>query len=350
MPLASALPAKHTTRIRICEGWRGVIGGSRIGFVLVVLAVLAALVYRLWPAGEEARLGSSTPIASVTSNAAAPDPAAPPKPISSDGGPSSDVALAFDGRNDTWWTSELAGADVKGKAWIGVAYPRPVRLEQLRLVQTTDKSFRQDAVRLQMSGNDGRTWRDAVPAPLDARADFLTVGLDPELPAATQWRLLAAGDNAVLPEHHWTPIEVVFVPVAQYRPISSDGAVSETAAQAFDGRKDTWWESKLRGTAVKGAAWIGLAFDHPRKVTRVKLIQTTSKPFRQDAVMVQYSEHGSDWKNAMGRPVDTVADQVRIDLPLDLPKVRYWRVVAAADNAISQAHAWTPIEVTFVGE
>jgi hypothetical protein len=115
--------------------------------------------------------------------------------------------------------------------------------------------------------------------------------------------------------------------------------------RAFDARSDTYWVSVERGQGIKNQAWIGYAFGEPQAVRRIIIEQTTNPPFRQDFVNVEKSEDGIVWMPAAGDgPARLKGPRSTIKLPAGTPS-RFWRLVAAADNAVADGHAWTPGEI-----
>lgn len=117
----------------------------------------------------------------------------------------------------------------------------------------------------------------------------------------------------------------------------------------FDGRSGTFWVSNERGLQVKGRAWLGYAFAEPQAVCRIRLAQTSNRPFRQDRVAVQASlDGGLTWQDVVPDPVALPDGQLSvIQLPESAPRASLWRVVAAGDNAKSPGDAWTVHELGF---
>lgn len=135
-------------------------------------------------------------------------------------------------------------------------------------------------------------------------------------------------------------------PVLPAQPLASSGAPLQVI-KLTDNNPQTWWSSAERGEEVKGTAWIGARFADATPVAAVRLRQTWNKPFRQDAVRVQYSLDGSTWQDALPDSVATIADETVIPIP-NPPAAQWWRVVAAADNAAMAPDAnWTPLDVFF---
>jgi hypothetical protein len=287
----------------------------------------------------------------------APAPLADGEPIASGSGTGEQ---AFDGNAATFWTSDERGEGIKGHSWIGYAFAEPQAVRRIRLSQSVNPAIRQDRVMVQTSHDGGLTWTDVLPAPArltDLSPPLTSVINIPDTAPAAHWRVVAAGENATLPGHAWLVLEVEFlVPeptfhspdfvagdLAGGRPISS-GEDTGSPEKAFDGQSDTFWISPERGTDVKSRAWIGYAFALPQAVRRIRVMQTTTPPYRQDFVLVEKSIDGHNWQAAASHSFRLKSAVGWINLPAG-EAARYWRLVAAGDNAKLPEHAWTPLEI-----
>jgi len=265
---------------------------------------------------------------------------------------------AFDGHSGTFWGSTERGPQVKHRAWLGYAFAEPEAVRSLRLAQTSNRPYRQDRVMVQASLDGGLSWQDIVPEPVAlSDGQISVVELPDSAPAASLWRVVAAGDNAKSPGDAWTVYELGFYvdPAERIRyaelplegePISG-GYGSDAPVLAFDGEKDTFWVSSQRGAPVKGEAWIGYAFAEPKTVRRIRIDQTTNSPFRQDLTRVEKSlDGGSSWIAAAPGPFRLQGERSTIDLA-DGEPATHWRIVAAGDNATGPDHAWSIYEISF---
>jgi FkbM family methyltransferase len=279
------------------------------------------------------------------------------------GGNAGSPDRAFDSDPETFWVSGERGADVRGNAWIGYAFDWPHRIRGIRLIQTSNRPFRQDWVMVQASRDGGAIWENILAEPADLRHLVVALIEVPEVEPARLWRILAAGENAVDSTDAWTVPEIGFftlaaeetgqalffqLDLAHGQAIASDGNAG-SPDRAFDGDPETFWVSSERGSDVRGNAWIGYAFDTPQTVRQIRIEQSTNAPFRQDYVRVEKSLGGQTWQQAAIGPFYLAGKTALIDLPEGEPATS-WRVIAAGENAVDLEHAWTVITVKFLGE
>jgi hypothetical protein len=116
---------------------------------------------------------------------------------------------AFDSDPTSFWVSEQRGVAVKGAAWIGYTFPEPRKVRRIRLTQTTNPPFRQDLVQVEKSLNEGLQWTPAAPGLFRLSGEVSWIDLADNGPALS-WRIIAAGDNAVDPEHAWSVYEIAW--------------------------------------------------------------------------------------------------------------------------------------------
>jgi hypothetical protein len=272
---------------------------------------------------------------------------------------------AFDSDRATYWVSAERGTALKGNAWLGYAFPEPLVARRLMLVQPTNMLYREDSILVQSSRDGGVTWQDVVAKPIrlfdEEEASVINL---PESAPASWWRIVAADASVDTPlgaKNAWAVEELAFfvragdskpspftaVDLAGGAPIASgNGAVN--ADRAFDKKVDTFWVSGERGAAVKDNAWIGYRFNSPQAVRRIEIVQPENQPYRQDVIRVDSSADGQHWEPALPGPVRVRGRPSVIDLAPAEP-VRFWRVVAAGDNAKTPEQAWSVEELRFFG-
>jgi formylglycine-generating enzyme required for sulfatase activity len=132
-------------------------------------------------------------------------------------------------------------------------------------------------------------------------------------------------------------------PITGGKPIAS-GDNSGSPERAFDGQTDTMWISAERGNQVKAHAWIGYQLANPKAVRWIRIQQPTNPPYRQDMVRVESSSDGISWSPAAESAFQLVGETAWIYLPKAEP-ARFWRLVAAADNATAPEYAWVVVEL-----
>ena len=260
---------------------------------------------------------------------------------------------AFDGDRETYWVSPERKEAISGNAWVGYAFAQPQDMRRVILTQSTNPPYRQDRVRVQWSQDGGSAWHDALPEPVTVEGATSVINL-PETAPASWWRLLAADPAGG--KEAWSVVEVEFLVSdarsAETPPLAAiDGCEPIASADgygspdhAFDKNSDSFWISAERGTAVKDRAWIGCAFAKSEPVRRILITQPVNPPYRQDAVRVEKSDDGKEWLPALPGPIVVRGYPSAIDLP-PASAARFWRLVAAADNAKTNEHAWTVIEI-----
>jgi len=117
--------------------------------------------------------------------------------------------------------------------------------------------------------------------------------------------------------------------------------------RAFDRRSDTFWVSQERGALVRDNAWLGFEFPARERIGRLVLTQPNNAGFRQDLVEVQYGDRDDEeWCSAVLARIPRDETKSFIDLREPV-RACQWRVVARSDNAIEEAHAWTPVSLEF---
>jgi hypothetical protein len=217
--------------------------------------------------------------------------------------------------------------------------------------------FRQDAIRVEQS-IDGKKWQPVSPNPFLLKDSTSSINI-PHTNPTRMWRIIASADNSKTPDHAWTPIEIMFfvdrlaesplmpADLSGGHPISS-GDVSADPQTAFDGNPDTFWISPERGADVRNNAWIGYSFAKPQSIRQITIVQSggPTYPFRQDAIRVEQSADGKNWKSVSPNPFDLKVSTTSIRIPPTAP-TRMWRLVASADNSKTADHAWRPIEIMF---
>lgn len=115
----------------------------------------------------------------------------------------------FDGNEQSFCISAQLGAAVQGAAWFGYQFDTPYAVRRVRVLQSNNPPFRQDAVIVDRS-DDGVTWVPAMTAPasLPYGHDLVYV---PEGPPARYWRVRAMAPNAAAnAQAAWTPMELAF--------------------------------------------------------------------------------------------------------------------------------------------
>lgn len=271
----------------------------------------------------------------------------------------------FDRNTNQFWISPEHGEEVAGNAWIGLDAGEPMRVTRLRLVQTSNPPFRQDRVDVEVAEQPEGPWRRVLPAPVDTPEDIRDIFIKDSV-VARCWRLVAAGNNARLPEHAWTPLRIEvfvhrqglrFIPLGRrgaallqrlkltrlnrLTPLSS--GANQGANHIFERAAQTFWVSPENGEQVAGNSWIGFEASQPVRVARLVLRQTNNHPFRQDRVRIETAERpDGPWRNLL--EANTPNDVSRIELRGDVA-ANCWRLVAAADNARLPEHAWTPFHL-----
>ncbi len=124
----------------------------------------------------------------------------------------------------------------------------------------------------------------------------------------------------------------------------SSGGGFGSPERAFDGQSDTFWVSPERGP---DNAWLGFAFPAQQWIGRLVLTQTNNAGFRQDLVEVQYRDgDDEEWASAVIARIPIDENKSFIDLREPV-RARQWRVLARADNAVDETHAWTPLSLEF---
>src|ERR1700722_7176659 len=266
---------------------------------------------------------------------------------------------AFDRAPATFWISAERGAAVKDHAWIGARFPEPRGIRRIHIEQSTNHPYRQDLLRVEKSVDGGESWVAAAPAPVRLSAAASEIDLPAGEPARL-WRVVAADENAREPRDAWTVQTLVFfadpdeenVPVLAAlarntgAPIASANGFG-SPDRAFDHNSATFWISAEHGAAVKDHAWIGARFAEEREIRRLRVEQSTNHPYRQDLVRVEKSvDHGETWVAAAPGPFRLNGPVDWIDLPAG-EATRWWRIVAAGDNATTADHAWCVLEINF---
>jgi hypothetical protein len=114
---------------------------------------------------------------------------------------------AFDGNNNTYWSSKELGPDVKNRAWIGYRFATPQRIRRINVHQSVEEALAQDYVRVEKS-MDGANWFPAAPQPFRLRP-FGWIEISDAEPTP-YWRLVAAGNNAATSGGRWRVTDIEF--------------------------------------------------------------------------------------------------------------------------------------------
>lgn len=265
---------------------------------------------------------------------------------------------AFDGDPATFWLSPEHDGEVKDHAWIGSAFAIPWDVRQIHVEQPPNPFYRQDWVRVEKSMDGGATWQPARPGLIQLNGTSSQIDLPASEPARL-WRLMAASDNQKSERDAWavetlsfySPTAEIRTPVLTALPKSAGMPVASgnnagNPDKAFDGDTATFWFSAERGGGVKDQAWIGYAFAEPQIVRQIHIDQPPNPFYRQDLVRVEKSVDGETWEPVFPEPVRLSGPTSEIDLPAGAP-ARLWRLVAAADNAKDETHAWAVNELKF---
>lgn len=271
--------------------------------------------------------------------------------------------LAFDGDLGTWWQSKERGLAVKGKAWLGAGFSPPLRPTDVIIHQNpVGQRFTESALSLEAS-DDATTWRIVPTRAIQVTPTTLRLDVDNAGPAP-YWRVMAAGDDTI-DNANWSVSELEFrgsvVADARRQPplqgtplaarllhlpaLSGFAPIKPEMAPAFDGNPTTSWVSPEHGHAIKGRSWIGFYFPTATNVAAIRLLQTWNPPYHQNWVNVQQSDDGTTW-HSVGRGPIRSSDDLSLLVLAKAPPARFWRIVAASDENVTDDSTWAVVEVT----